>query len=178
MTGPELSYDVVRTPIGDIILASSVKGLAAVLLPGAGDPETRLKKMFPGICPRWNGRANREAGGQIAAYLAGKRKSFDLDLDFGFATPFQRRVLRAVCRVPYGKTRSYEAIARTVGNPKACRAVGMANRLNPLPIVIPCHRIVGKDGSLTGYGGGIPLKKWLLALEQGKPRSTITGRRK
>jgi methylated-DNA-[protein]-cysteine S-methyltransferase len=129
-------------------------------------PEARLKKMLPGHGLRRDGGPNRRAAEQIVSYLAGKRSTFDLELDLPGGTPFQRRVLRAVLKVPYGQTRSYGDIARTIGNRRACRAVGMANGSNPLPIVIPCHRIVGKDGSLTGYGGGIALKKKLLDLEK------------
>lgn len=101
---------------------------------------------------------------QLDEYFAGTRKTFDLKLAPS-GTPFQMSVWRALQTVPYGQTASYGDIAQKVGNPKASRAIGMANHHNPLPIVIPCHRIIGKDGSLTGFGGGLDLKRRLLELE-------------
>jgi O-6-methylguanine DNA methyltransferase len=101
---------------------------------------------------------------QLRDYFEGRRRVFDLPLEL-VGSDFQKDVWRAVARVPYGRTASYGQIAHLVGRPKASRAVGAANGANPLPIVIPCHRIVGRDGGLTGYGGGLPLKRRLLALE-------------
>jgi methylated-DNA-[protein]-cysteine S-methyltransferase len=101
---------------------------------------------------------------QLNQYFAGERSQFCLRLNPP-GTEFQRSVLDAVCRIPYGDTASYSDIARLVGKPKAVRAVGSANRNNPLPIVIPCHRVLGKDGTLTGYNGGLDRKRWLLDLE-------------
>lgn len=105
------------------------------------------------------------AAEQIGEYFAGSRQSFDLPLDLR-GTPFQIAVWQALGKIPYGETRSYAEIARAVGSPTACRAVGMANHRNPIPIVIPCHRVVGSDGSLVGYGGGLRIKRLLLALER------------
>ncbi len=104
---------------------------------------------------------------QIAQYLAGDRRSFELPIDWEFLKPFQRSALRLVCAIPYGETRSYGDIARTLGNPTASRAVGSANAKNPMPLVIPCHRVVGSDGKLHGYSGaqGLISKEWLLHLE-------------
>lgn len=102
---------------------------------------------------------------QLDEYFAGKRQHFDLELA-PQATPFQAGVLAALCEIPYGQTRSYKDIAIAVGNPKAVRAVGGANGNNPLPIVIPCHRVVGSNGSLTGFGGGVETKRFLLDLER------------
>lgn len=104
---------------------------------------------------------------QIAQYLAGDRRSFELPIDWDFLKPFQRNALRLVCAIPYGETRSYGDIARTLGNPNASRAVGAANAQNPMPLVIPCHRVVGSDGKLHGYSGaqGLESKAWLLHLE-------------
>lgn len=101
---------------------------------------------------------------QIAEYLQGKRKNFSLPLH-PKGTEFQRLVWGALCTIPYGEVRSYKDIAVQIGKPKACRAVGMANNRNPISIVIPCHRVIGADGSLTGYGGGLDLKQKLLSLE-------------
>lgn len=102
---------------------------------------------------------------QFAAYFAGRLKRFDLPLA-AKGTPFQQSVWRALCDIPYGKTVSYLEIAQSIGNHKAVRAVGAANGRNPLSIIVPCHRVIGRSGELTGYAGGIPIKRWLLALEQ------------
>ena len=116
----------------------------------------------------WRGRppspGAREA---LLAYFAGERRDFDLPLAPA-GTDFQRAVWDALRAVPYGQTRTYGEIATAVGRPKAVRAVGQANHVNPLPIFIPCHRVVGKNGALTGYAGGLDLKRALLALESGK----------
>ncbi len=102
---------------------------------------------------------------QLRQYFAGKRQQFDLPIS-PQGTPFQERVWQELRKIPYGETASYGTIAQRIGKPKACRAVGMANSKNPIPIIIPCHRIIGKDGSLTGFGGGLPVKKQLLELER------------
>ncbi len=107
----------------------------------------------------------REAFAQLEAYLAGRRRAFDLPLK-PEGTPFMQSVWRALCSIPYGKTASYKAIAEAIGNPKACRAVGMANNRNPISIFIPCHRIIGSNGTLVGYGGGLDMKQTLLELER------------
>ncbi|MBX3463240.1 MAG: methylated-DNA--[protein]-cysteine S-methyltransferase [Planctomycetes bacterium] len=101
---------------------------------------------------------------QLAAYFAGERRTFDLDLA-PQGTPFQLAAWRALGRIPFGATRSYQDQAAAIGNPRATRAIGRANGQNPLPIVVPCHRVIGKDGSLVGFGGGLPCKQWLLAHE-------------
>ena len=106
----------------------------------------------------------QEALRQLGEYFDGTRKVFDLPLQ-PRGTAFQQRVWRALCDIPYGQTRSYTHLAAQIGRPKACRAVGMANHKNPIPILIPCHRVVGADGSLTGYAGGLAMKKALLDLE-------------
>lgn len=105
------------------------------------------------------------ARAQLNEYFAGARKSFDLPLN-PRGTDFQRRCWRSLCDIPYGETISYGEQAARVGSPKACRAVGMANHNNPIPIIIPCHRVVGRGGSLTGYGGGLDVKAFLLELER------------
>ena len=105
-----------------------------------------------------------EAVRQLAEYFAGTRREFALPLLMD-GTEFQRAVWRALQDIPYGQTVSYGDIARAVGRPKACRAVGQANRVNPISIIVPCHRVVGSSGRLTGYGGGMPAKELLLALE-------------
>jgi O-6-methylguanine DNA methyltransferase len=106
----------------------------------------------------------RHATEQLQAYFAGQRRDFDLPLDLA-GTAFQRSVWRALLDIPYGETRSYGFVAQAIGAPKAVRAVGAANGSNPIPIVVPCHRVIGAGGSLTGYGGGLALKRFLLELE-------------
>jgi methylated-DNA-[protein]-cysteine S-methyltransferase len=107
---------------------------------------------------------HREFERQLVEYLAGKRRVFELPLRLE-GSDFQKAVWEAVSRIPYGHTASYGEIAHLIGRPKASRAVGAANGMNPIPIVVPCHRVIGKDGSLTGYGGGLALKSRFLALE-------------
>jgi O-6-methylguanine DNA methyltransferase len=109
-------------------------------------------------------RVTVEAARQLRAYFAGQLRRFDLPLDMQ-GTPFQLRVWHELERIPYGETRSYRQIAAAVGAPRAVRAVGAANGANPIPIVVPCHRVIGASGKLVGYGGGLPLKKRLLELE-------------
>jgi len=106
----------------------------------------------------------KKAAKQLTEYFAGKRREFDLPLDFK-GTDFQKKVWAALLTIPYGETRSYGEIAAQIGNPKAPRAVGMANNRNPIGIICPCHRVIGADGSLVGYGGGLPTKEFLLKLE-------------
>ena len=110
----------------------------------------------------------KEAYQQLSEYLKGERKEFDLPLN-PKGTDFQKRVWRALCNIPYGETRSYKQIAKAVGNSKAVRAVGMANNRNPITIVVPCHRVIGADGKLVGYGGGLEMKEFLLRLEKSLP---------
>jgi O-6-methylguanine DNA methyltransferase len=106
----------------------------------------------------------RQAMHELRCYLAGERVQFACPLDL-HGTPFQVAVWSAVYRIPYGEVRSYAEIARAVGHPKAVRAMGAANSANPIAIIVPCHRVIGSNGTLTGYGGGLPTKAWLLALE-------------
>jgi methylated-DNA-[protein]-cysteine S-methyltransferase len=108
-----------------------------------------------------------EAVGQLEAYFAGERTDFELPLDL-VGTAFQRRVWEALLTIPYGETRSYGEIARQIGAPSASRAVGLANGHNPIGIIVPCHRVIGSNGSLTGYGGGLDRKRALLALEKSR----------
>jgi methylated-DNA-[protein]-cysteine S-methyltransferase len=108
----------------------------------------------------------KEAAAQLTEYLDGRRKKFDLPLN-PQGTEFQKKVWKALCDIPYGQTRSYKQVAEAVGNPKGPRAVGMANNRNPIIIFIPCHRVIGANGSLVGYGGGLHVKEKLLAIEKG-----------
>ena len=134
--------------------------------------ETLTRLWLPNALPDNRGRGEespllRVARTQLLEYLSGARRSFDLPLDPA-GTDFQRSVWEALRAIPYGQTRTYGEMAAAVGRPRALRAVGQANHVNPLPIFIPCHRVVGKGGALTGYAGGLDLKRALLALESGK----------
>ena len=145
---------VYDTAAGKITVASNGTAVAAVRF---GD--------LSGGAPARRTELTDLAAEQLREYLAGKRKSFTVPLAPN-GTPFQMRVWAALRTIPYGETRSYGRIAALIGNPKACRAVGTANNRNPIAILIPCHRVIGADGSLVGYGGGLPLKRRLLALER------------
>lgn len=107
----------------------------------------------------------KKAHKQLEEYITGKRKFFDLPIRPS-GTEFQQKVWNALIDIPYGETRCYKDIAISIGNEKACRAVGMANNRNPISIIIPCHRVIGKNGKLVGYGGGLPIKEYLLKLEK------------
>lgn len=159
-------YTILDTTIGQLLIASSAKGLVRIILPREGNPDllSRLRKEHPKETLIENQEKNRKALEQLREYFDGLRTEFSLAVDLR-GTHFQKSVWNAVARVPHGQTRSYGEIARQIGKPRACRAVGGANRANPLPIVIPCHRIIGSDGSMTGFGGGISLKEKLLKLE-------------
>ena len=134
-------------------------GLHFINFPRNGNPS------LPGHEWEENPKPLQEVLGQLEAYFAGKLKAFSLDICLN-VTPFQKKVLTALRRVPYGETISYGELAKKVRNPKASRAVGQANARNPIPIVIPCHRVIGSNGKLTGFGGGIEVKQTLLDLEQ------------
>jgi methylated-DNA-[protein]-cysteine S-methyltransferase len=116
--------------------------------------------------PQGDAAAVAAAAIQLEQYFAGERTDFDLDLELA-GTPFERRVWEEVRAIPYGETATYAEIARQIGRPSACRAVGRANGRNPVAVIVPCHRVVGSDGSLTGYAGGIEMKRALLDLERG-----------
>ncbi|MSP12346.1 MAG: methylated-DNA--[protein]-cysteine S-methyltransferase [Chloroflexi bacterium] len=103
---------------------------------------------------------------QLQQYFAGEPVAFNAPLDLGYASPFMRQVWNLVCQVPYGETRTYSAVARQAGRPRAARAVGLANARNPIPVIIPCHRLLGSDGALRGYGGGLDFKRRLLQMER------------
>lgn len=156
-----MRYRYVNSPLGDILVAGDDSGLRVI-----GFPEGK-GRIEP--APDWerDDSAFAEARRQLDEYFAGQRRTFDLELAPS-GTAFQLSVLEALQRIPYGETRSYADIAETVGKPKAVRAVGAANGRNPLPIVIPCHRVVGSNGSLTGFGGGLEAKRYLLDLEAGR----------
>jgi len=152
------SYDY---PIGELIVAEKDGLIVYVTL--EGDAE----KGIPAEYERRETPVIKKAAKQLEEYFAGKRKEFDLPLGF-CGTDFQKKVWAALLSIPYGETRSYGDIAKQIGNPKACRAVGMANNRNPIAVICPCHRVIGADGSLVGYGGGLERKEYLLKLEGAK----------
>ncbi|MFA9430301.1 methylated-DNA--[protein]-cysteine S-methyltransferase [Egicoccus sp. AB-alg2] len=114
-----------------------------------------------------------EAAAQLSEYFAGERRTFDLPLSFARGTDFQQQVWRALCEIPYGETVSYGELAARIGQPTASRAVGLANGRNPIGIIVPCHRVVGANGTLTGYGGGLGRKQQLLDLERGHAQLSL-----
>jgi len=152
-------YTYMDSPIGRLLLAGDRDSLKRVGF-SSGDKAR-------GADPDWErfDEPFRQVRRQLTEYFEGTRKAFDLSLAPD-ATPFQARVLEALVEIPYGETRSYRDVAVAVGNPKAVRAVGGANGSNPIPIVIPCHRVIGSNGALTGFGGGLDTKRFLLDLER------------
>lgn len=156
------------TPLGVIWVALTQVGLVAVEIGGSQDEFiSYLCKARPGRAVALAPEKTAEATRQIEEYLHGRRRAFDLPIDWRGMRPFQLQVLRATCAIPYGQVTTYGAIARSLGRPRAARAVGQAEATNPMPIVIPCHRVIGADGGLHGYGapGGLQTKAWLLNLE-------------
>lgn len=152
-------YCIVKSPIGPILLARDEEGLKHVNF-------MKGKKKIE-VSDDWveNEEFFREISGQLEAYFSGKLKSFDIKLA-AEGTGFQKSVWKALCEIPYGETRSYKEIAVSIGKPKAYRAVGLANNRNPIAIIVPCHRVIGADGKLTGYAGGLDVKEFLLKLEE------------
>jgi len=150
----------IPSPVGRLTLVASDTGLAAVLW--EDDSPRRVPLVLAGDDPKHPVLC--EAERQLQEYFAGKRTHFDLPLDF-HGTDFQKRVWKALLKIPFGETRSYAQIAHTLGKPTAMRAVGAANGRNPISIIAPCHRVIGKDGQLTGFAGGLKAVAHLLALE-------------
>ena len=155
-----MHYCYLDTPIGDLLLAGDDGGLALV-----GFPEGSMRR-DPDPAWIYNEKSFAEARKQLTEYFAGTRKEFELTLQ-PTGTEFQLRVLEELQRIPYGKTCSYSELAERIGRPRAVRAVGAANGRNPIPIIIPCHRVIGASGDLTGFGGGLAAKEALLRLEMG-----------
>jgi methylated-DNA-[protein]-cysteine S-methyltransferase len=155
-----MQYAVIQTSIGALTVASTDKGIASIRfgrdVPDGADPADAAR--FETV---------RQ---QLNEYFEGRRTSFELPLDVE-GTPFQKAVWNELLRIPYGETRSYSDIAKAIGKPEAARAVGMANHDNPVAVVIPCHRVIGRNGALTGYAGGLHLKAQLLSLERPHPAS-------
>ena len=151
---PSASYTTVATPIGELTLVASETALTEVHFP----------RRLAGRVARGENAILQRAAAQLAEYFAGKRTSFDLPLAMD-GTEFERSVWNLLRDIPYGATTSYGDLARRLGAPKDARAVGAANGKNPIPIIVPCHRVIGANGDLTGFGGGLDTKRWLLVHE-------------
>jgi methylated-DNA-[protein]-cysteine S-methyltransferase len=161
----DVGFDVVDSPIGDLLVAASDRGLAAISFDS--EPQDSLERLARIAGPRVL-RSPRSVDGarrELDQYFEGRRRTFDLSLDLRALPPFTLSVLDQLARVPYGETTTYGALARRVGHPRAARAVGTVMNRNRIPIVLPCHRVVGATGSLTGYAGGLEVKEKLLELE-------------
>jgi methylated-DNA-[protein]-cysteine S-methyltransferase len=154
-----MNYSYLESPIGTLLIAGDEQAIQRIEFPKDGT----ARRAEAGWVESGRGAVG-EAIRQLREYFAGRRSEFDLPLAPS-GTPFQRSVWGRLQEIPYGETISYGELARRVGNPKASRAVGAANGSNPIPIVIPCHRVIGSNGKLTGFGGGLPTKEALLALE-------------
>ena len=165
------TYSTYVSSVGPLLLAADDDGLRLVEF---HESRHRIKRG-----PDWREGEHavlRRARAQLAEYFDGRRRQFDLPLS-PRGTPFQRDVWLALAAIPYGETISYAQLATRVGRPAAMRAVGAANGRNPLPIVLPCHRVIGADGSLTGFGGGLPTKQFLLELEGAMPSAELFAQR-
>ena len=162
------SYSVIASPIGSIALLAGGRGLRAVFICSDAEELRRsLEESYPGLAEASNA-LHEKARTQIEEYFGGRRTGFTLDLDLSTLSPFRRRALHALSRVPFGEFVSYGELALRLDPPSAARAIGGAMACNPLPLILPCHRVLGKNGSLTGYSGGegVATKAWLLDFEQ------------
>ena len=169
----DVSYDVADTPVGLLLLAVTVRGLCRISFDPEPERETeQLARLF-GVrvlkAPREVDRVRRE----LEEYFEGRRREFDLPIDLRGREGFSREILDRLVRVPYGEVTTYKSLAVEAGNPRAARAVGTIMNRNPIPIVLPCHRVIGSSGSLVGYGGGLDRKRLLLDLEAGRPALDI-----
>ncbi|MEX2489843.1 MAG: methylated-DNA--[protein]-cysteine S-methyltransferase [Pseudomonadales bacterium] len=163
-----MDYTYLESPLGNLLIAGDHEELKYIGFPSG------KAKLIPGDGWIRDDTQFRDAKKQLQEYFTGVRASFDLKLRPD-GTEFQLAVLSALQRIPYGATRSYRDIAESIGRPKAVRAVGAANGRNPLPIVIPCHRVIGANGSLTGFGGGLEAKAYLLDLERRQQSLALDG---
>lgn len=176
------AFDIWESPIGPYLVAADDTGITEVsrLRPGDPalcapecDPQGRTPLSAEGARPGAV-RLIRECEAELGEYFDGRRKSFDVPLALK-GTEFRLAVWRALQDIPYGETRSYGAVAEALGRPGAARAVGAANHANPVSIIVPCHRVIGADGSLTGYGGGLDAKEYLLKLERSVRQALCAG---
>ncbi len=159
-------FSTMPSPVGELLLLSDGDSLTGVYM--------QKQAHWSGMQPHWrrDDTRLRAARSQLRAYFADELKSFDMPLN-PQGTEFQIRVWNELLNIPFGETISYGELAQRIGQPNASRAVGLANGRNPISIVVPCHRVVGSNGKLTGYGGGLPRKRWLLDHERGVPRAWL-----
>jgi methylated-DNA-[protein]-cysteine S-methyltransferase len=162
----DVAYRTIATPAGELLLAGTERGLVQVAWPSQGH-DAVLASLARTVSPRILRAPGRldQAARQLGEYFTGQRRAFELPLDLRLATGFRRTVLAHLPEIPYGRTESYAQVAAAAGSPKAVRAVGTACARNPLPVVVPCHRVVRSDGSMGGYAGGPDAKRTLLTLE-------------
>jgi len=162
----DVAYATIDSPFGPLLIAATPKGLVRVNLP-AYDPEETLVELAARVSPRVLEAPGRleEARRELDLYFEGKLTEFGLPIDWQLTDGFRKKVQRAINRIPYGQTRTYMDMARSAGNERAVRAAGTACGSNPIPIVVPCHRVLRTGGGLGGYGGGLELKQELLRLE-------------
>ncbi len=162
----DVAYARTDSPFGPLLLATTPKGLVRVGLPNQ-DADELLIDLARRVSPRVLEAPGKldEARRELDLYFEGGLTEFDLPLDWQLSRDFRRKVLRAIARIPYGQTRSYTQMATSAGNERAVRAAGTACGTNPLPLVVPCHRVLRSGGALGGYGGGLPMKEGLLRLE-------------
>jgi methylated-DNA-[protein]-cysteine S-methyltransferase len=163
----DVAYATVDSPFGPLVVAKTRRGLVKVSFPAVYDTEETLVELAERISPRVLEAPDEldDVRRQLDLYFAGKLREFDLALDWQLTDGFRKRAQQAIARIPYGRTRSYTEIARSAGNERAVRAAGTACGANPIPIVVPCHRVLRSGGALGGYGGGLPMKEALLELE-------------
>ncbi len=167
----DVIYSYFASPVGKLLLTSNGSQLTGVHFPNEQGPCPQQASWYLDEDHFWNARS------QLSEYFAGVRRAFDLSFA-AVGTPFEQCVWRELTEIPYGVTVSYRDMARRIGRPTAFRAVGLANGRNPIPIIVPCHRVIGANGSLTGYGGGLERKRWLLELEGVVPvRPTLAKQR-
>jgi methylated-DNA-[protein]-cysteine S-methyltransferase len=162
----DVAYTTADSPFGTLLLATTPKGLVRVGLPNQ-DADELLVDLATRVSPRVLESPAQldEARRELDLYFEGRLTEFDLPLDWRLSRDFRRKVLRAIARIPYGQTRSYTQMATSAGNVRAVRAAGTACGSNPIPVVVPCHRVLRSGGALGGYGGGLPMKEALLRLE-------------
>jgi len=162
----DVAYATVDSPFGPLLVAATPRGLVKLSLPNY-DAEEALDDLAARVSPRVLEAPTQldDARRQLDRYFEGRLREFDLPLDWRLSKGFRLRALRAIGRIPYGRTLSYTEIARKAGNERAVRAAGTACGANPLPIVVPCHRVLRSGGALGGYGGGLPMKEALLEME-------------
>ena len=161
----DVAYDLVDTPVGDLLVAATERGLCRIAYDA--EPEQELERLAQafGIRVLRSPKPIETARRELDEYFDGKRQRFDLPIDISLVADFHRRVLKELARVPYGEVVTYGELAARASRPRAARAVGSVMNRNPLPIVLPCHRVIGANGKLVGYAGGLERKEALLRLE-------------